>query len=494
MNNNQNGISPEQTKKNLWFFPLGTLGRDMMYNLFTNFILLYVLFTHQLTAAQLMAITVIMIVARVFDAFNDPIMGNIIERTRTRWGKFKPWMLIGILTTSIVIYLAFNVKLQGWSFVIFFAIIYLCYSITYTMHDISYWGIVPSLGKDSSLRDKFTSRTNLCAGIGGALASMLIPIFTTGTNAIGGNAQTAYGVVALIIAVLGPALMCFTIFGVKEDRSYMNNPAPKVSFKKIINTIKNNDQLLWITIIFLIQQIGNGLIAGGIGSTYVYFAFGYEGGLYTIFNTVGLLATAVLMITYPTIAKKTKRKSLMKTMLIVSLIGYALMLLVGLILPNTMVKFWIITIMSMAANLGNYCYYLVMMISILNTVEYNEYLHGERDDGIIASVRPFMTKLGSAFVVLITTLSYLACGVTKYTNQISDIEQQANLGQITEEIKMSQISDVIGNVSTLQTSGLLIVMTVIPAVLMIVCYVLYMKKYKLDEDEYDRIVGELAKR
>ena len=78
----QAGISEKQAKRNLWFFPLGTFGRDMIYNLFTNFILVYVLFTHNLTPAQLMAITGIMIGARVFDALNDPLMGNIIERCR----------------------------------------------------------------------------------------------------------------------------------------------------------------------------------------------------------------------------------------------------------------------------------------------------------------------------------------------------------------------------------------------------------------------------
>ena len=68
-----------RTKKNLWMFPLGTVGRDMTYTLFTNFILTYILFTRSLTAAQLSAITAIMVAARVFDALNDPIMGNIIN-------------------------------------------------------------------------------------------------------------------------------------------------------------------------------------------------------------------------------------------------------------------------------------------------------------------------------------------------------------------------------------------------------------------------------
>ena len=143
-------------KRNLWLFPLGTVGRDMLYQLFTNFLLVYVLFTRQLTAGQLMAITAIMVAARIFDALNDPIMGNIIERTRTKWGKYKPWLTIGIALTCVVVYLAFNVQLQGWAFVVFFGVIYFCYSIAYTMHDISYWGMIPSLGSDGAVRDQFT--------------------------------------------------------------------------------------------------------------------------------------------------------------------------------------------------------------------------------------------------------------------------------------------------------------------------------------------------
>ena len=73
-------------RRNLWTYPVGTVGRDMIYQLFTNYILTYTLFTRELTAAQLAAITGIMIAARIFDALNDPIMGNIIESTRTRFG------------------------------------------------------------------------------------------------------------------------------------------------------------------------------------------------------------------------------------------------------------------------------------------------------------------------------------------------------------------------------------------------------------------------
>ena len=98
--------------RNLLLFPVASIGRDMAYVLFTNFLLTYVLFTRQLSAAQLTAITAIMVGARIFDALNDPIMGNIVECTDSKYGKFKPWLVIGILCTSAVLIVTLNTSLQ----------------------------------------------------------------------------------------------------------------------------------------------------------------------------------------------------------------------------------------------------------------------------------------------------------------------------------------------------------------------------------------------
>ena len=483
-------------KKNLIMYPLGTIGRDMIYNLFTNFILTFILFTRKLDAAQLAAITAIIVGARVFDALNDPIMGNIIERTRTKCGKFKPWLAIGIVSTSIVVYLAFNTNLQGWSFIWFFGVIYFMYSITFTMHDISYWGMIPSLGTDSHVRNQFTSRATPFAGIGGAIAGFLIPRFTTGAGTIGGSASYAYGRIALVICIIAPLFLCFTIFGVRENRDYNKEKVPPVSFKKIFGTIGGNDQLLWIALIFLVQQIGNGLALGGLGSTYIYFDLGYQGGYYSNFSTFGLAATAVLMVLYPAISQKINRKPLMAIMILVSAIGYIAMFVIGAFMPsaNASLKCWLFTAGYMLANFGQYSFYLIMMISILNTVEYNELKHGERDEAIIASLRPFLTKLSSALVAVLTYVFYIVFGVLNYTNEISKFEQLTSMGEMTEAQKLGNIAGVITNVQSGQKLGLLVCITVVPFIFMFVSYILYKKHYKLDEDEYTRICGELQAR
>ena len=134
------------------------------------------------------------------------------------------------------------------------------------------------------------------------------------------------------------------------------------------------------------------------------------------------------------------------------------------------------------------------MISILNTVEYNEYKHGTRDEAIIASLRPFLTKLGSALIVVITSVSYMLFGVTEYTNQISSLENQASAGTITEEAKLAAIDSVTASVGSGAKTGLLITMVCLSAVLFLVSYFLYRKFYKIDEAEYDRICKVLAEK
>lgn len=481
-----------QDKKNLIYYPLGTVGRDMVYNLIAGFLFTYIMFTRELNNAQLAAVTGIMVFARVFDALNDPIMGNIIESTRTKWGKFKPWLLIGCVTTGFVIFFTFNSSFQGWAFIVFFGIMYIAYSITYTMSDISYWGMVPALSSNADMRNQLTSRATLFAGIGGTAVSIFVPMLTAGEKAIGGSAVKAYGIVALVIAILTPLFGAFTLCGVKEKNVATDTKTKeKVGIKHIIQIFMGNDQLRWMALIFLVQEVGNGLIIGGLGATYIYFEFGYDGGLYSLFTTVGMAATAVLMVAYPAISRKVTRKKLMSVMLVASLIGYTLMLVAGIVLPES-VKFYALTVGYMFGNFGNYCFYLIMMISIMNTVEYNEYKNGTREEGIITSLRPFITKMASALTVLITSVIYMILGVTNFTNKISEFENLASRGEITEAAKSAGIADVIGNVTGRETTGLLLCIAILPAVHMTVAYFLYKKKYKLDEDEYERICKELG--
>ena len=187
----------------------------------------------------------------------------------------------------------------------------------------------------------------------------------------------------------------------------------------------------------------------------------------------------------------------MDALMAIAGVGYVLMLVPGLLLPSgngVSLKFILITLGYMLANIGQFGFYLILMISIMNTVEYNELEHGSRDEGIIGSMRPFLTKMASALTVAIANITYICFNIIHYTNSIASLEQQANEGLITAEQKGAEIDVLLQGVARSQSVGLLLVMTVLPCALMFLSFVLYKKYYRLDEDEYERICRELSVR
>ena len=148
----------------------------------------------------------------------------------------------------------------------------------------------------------------------------------------------------------------------------------------------------------------------------------------------------------------------------------------------------------MAANFGQYGFYLIMMISIVNTVEYNQLKTTHRNEAIITSMRPLLTKMGSALVVALTSLTYLIFNVTEKTNEIASFEQQAEVGTITDAARLEGINKVIESVTTGQKNGLLLMMILIPLVFGFVSYLLYQRHYKLDEKTYEDICRQLEER
>ncbi len=163
-------------------------------------------------------------------------------------------------------------------------------------------------------------------------------------------------------------------------------------------------------------------------------------------------------------------------------------------MPPVMAGFWTLTIGYMLLAFGLYGFHLILMISIFNTVEYNELKTGNRREGIITSIRPFLTKLGCALVVVFTTLCYLMFRVTDFTNRIAGLEQAANQNLITTEAKNAEIAGIIQNVGKGQSIGMLLFMVIVPFVLLLASYLLYIRFYKLDEEKYAQILSELENR
>lgn len=487
--------------KNMLMFSLGTIGRDFLYFLFNSFLMTFILFTKTTDNKMLMVVGAIIVVARIFDALNDPIMGGIVENTRTKWGKYKPWQLLGAVLTGAVIISVFCVKLDGWSYIGFLAFAYLMFSITFTMNDISYWGMLPSLTSDEHERNKLTSCAQLLASAGVGLASLLIPLFTTGSLAKWG-APTGYKVIGIISAVLMVLFQLFTILGVKEKPLPPIKPdkSDRLTLKKMFQTIAKNDQLLWCALIMLIFSTGTSVVGSGLLTMYVYFEFGYEGG-YTLLIGIGYgIISTLFTATYPWLSKKFGRNKVLYSAGVAIILGFILMLIFALAIPTGAPKstewFTKFILIAIAYTIVGYGmgFYMIMVINMANTVEYNEWKYGQRNESLIFSLRPFTAKLSSALTQALVIGVYAVASITTYTNAISNIENEASKNLITNKVKMEKITEIINKVSLQDRQILVSCMCIIPIVFMIVALILYKKKCTLSETRLAEMVKETEAR
>lgn len=490
------GSQERLTSHNLWSFSLGGVGRDLMYQLFNTYMLTCILLTKGVNTAEFAIVGVVIMCCRIFDALNDPIMGSLIEITRTKWGKFKPWIMIGAISNSIVVFLMFWVPLKGMSFVIFFAIMYIVWSITFTMNDISYWSMLPSLTSHHEDRDKLSSIANICAGIGAGLATIIVPTLTTGSMTIGGSATTAFPVLAIVIGIIFIGCQLMTCICVKEKPLPPLDPnRPKVNpLKQIFKVLKGNDQLRWTAIIMFIHNLGSSIL-GGLSTWYVYFRFGYEGAMVSLFGILTGIAGAILVI-YPLLAKKFNRRQISKICLILIYIGYGAMLAIGLATQNVESDwvFYPIALSGAFWAIGQAVFYQVQTITIANSVEYNEWKTGNREEGIIFSIRPLAAKMGSAAQMGVVTVILSILGIADITDKISEQENLVNMGQITAEAKLANIEAIIAQVPQSTVNWLLVCMTVLPMIIMTITVILYLKKSILDEEMYERMRADIEAR
>ena len=487
-------LSPEDKlfKRNKWCYSLPGIGRDMAYVLYNSYLLTFILYTRQLTDKQFSAISIIMIACCIWDGINDPIMGGIIENTRTRFGKFKPWIIIGAATNAVMLAVIFTNRTTGWAFVGLFAVLYLLWDLTFTMNDISYWSMLSSLTSKAHQRDSITSLANLFAGLGNVLANALVPMLTAGKNTIGGNSIKAYAVIAVTISLVflvGQALVCVTV----KEPHVANTPLEeRIGIKKLVKVIISNDQLRWVALIMLLVNMGGGVVAA-LGANYIYLEFGYEGTKVTLFTAFYAGAAGLVYLIYPTLSKKIGRYKIALMSLIFTFAGYIALFLSGTFVEGD-IKFWMYCIEGMVVGFGFSLFYMVVSICLMNTIEYNEYKTGSRNEGIIFAVRPFMSKMSSALQKLITMVVYLSIGMLAITNGISHLEREANMGNITEAQKLSGISEILSGADPIMNVVLRCVIVLLPILLISIAYVLTKKKVSIDEAEYERMSAEIEQR
>lgn len=472
-------------KRTKWSYCIGATGRDMAYTLVSMFLLTYIQYTMKLTVAQYATISAIMVVCLIWDAFNDPLMGIIIENTHLKSGKFKPWILLGMLLNCLVIICLFTVRPEGWGFVAFFGVGYLLWGMTYTMNDISYWGMLPSLTSNPRERDVLVTIQGIFICIGQFSVAGLLP------TCVAGNAIMAYRIAAAAVAGCFFVFQLLTFFGVKE-RPARYEKGKALSLKDMFKIFARNDQLITAGVAHLLFQVGNGLLIM-IGMNFFYFEFGYTIGgdlifLFTVMYGLGTLAAEAL---FATLTSKFTRRQILTVATILVMVGYACFLSFGYILPKNVV---LLNIIGFVIFFAQGAYNMTMIVLLNNTIEYDEWKHMERHDSIISAVRSFATKLASAIDQGVMALILIISGVYALSQKISDLEVSAGTGAMSSDEVLSLAEGFISEATKGQLFVLRIGMVGVPMVVIFISYMLLRKKYIIDEKKYDEMLADISAR
>ncbi|PIE04247.1 MAG: sugar transporter [Spirochaetales bacterium] len=366
-------------RRNRYSFGLGTIGRDMVYSLISMYLMFYLTDILQLSNAVLWWITFIIMAARIFDALNDPVMGTIVDNTRTRFGKFKPWIALGALLSGIFTVLLFtDFGLSGRAYIAVFAVFYLLWGISFTANDIAYWSMLPALSFEQKEREKIGSFARICANAGLFLVVGLIVPVTSALGKLLGSMKSAYFVFSLALVGIMWLSQSITLFGVKPPPAPGKNSAGHTTLKGMIRAIFGNDQLLFTAVSMALFMIGY-VTTTSFGLYFFKYAYGNE-DMYSVFAVIlGVSQIAMNMLW----------------------IGAAGILLF----------------------VGQAFIQLLMLMFLADTVEYGQWKLGKRNESVTFALQPFINKMGGA----------IASGVVGIVVIISGINDAQSASDVTPE-------------------------------------------------------------
>ena len=451
-------------------YGLGAVGKDMVYMLSASYVLYYF---QDVCGVNAIAMGIILLAARVFDAFNDPIMGVVVAKTRTRWGKFRPWLMIGTITNAVMLYIMFAAppKLDGRGLVAYAAVTYILWGVTYTMMDIPYWSMIPAFTESGKERENLTTLARSCAGVGSAIITIvtMIAVHTLGGN----NERTGFRWFALIVAVLFILFITLTCINIKEKATIdMETPSIRQMFRALVQ----NDQAMTIVVTIVVINC-----AIYITSNLVIYFFKYDFGgtgwfnSYTVFNTFGgAIQILSMMIFFPVLRKFMNTIKVFYICLASAIIGYAILLVLAFTNMSSVFLLFIPAFFIFAAN-G--VLQVLTTIFLANTVDYGEMQNGRRDESVIFSMQTFVVKLASGIAALVASASLAIFRLS--SESTTEAEQTIDFAK---------------NVADSSKVGLRMSMTIVPVILLFVGLFWFRKKFILTDQKMEEITTAIREK
>ena len=435
-------------------FGIGAFGKDAVYAIVGTYLMMYL--TDYRSVAPAFVGTLFM-VARIWDAFNDPFMGMVVDNTRTKWGKFRPWIMVGTILNAIVLVLLFmDNGIEGKGYLVWCSVFYILWGMTYTIMDIPYWSMVPALTEDENERSQISAIPRIFASCAWLVINSFGLIMVTKLG--NGNDVKGFSILASIIAVIFIVASLVTCLTCKEQ--IVIPKAEKTTVKGMMNVLFKNDQVKVILGIALFFNI-----AYQLSNSFALYYFKYvaertyntegNGVLYPVYAGVAGFAQMGSMAILPFLSKKIGKKVSFFLASFCPVIGFALLWVFGYIMPKNIIG---VGVCSAIVNIGIGFMLVFITIILSEVVDYGEYKLGTRNESILFSMQTFVVKFAGAFSGFVSGIGLTIIGYK------ANIEQSA----FTE-------------------NGMRIIMFLIPAILSALCFLIYIKGYKLTPDFYKEV-------
>lgn len=431
------------SKKEKISYGLAGLGQNMIYNFSAAYIMIFYTDIMKLLPA---AVGTLMLIARVWDAINDPIMGSIVDNTKTKWGKLRPYLLAVPIPLAVFTILTFyNPDLNASTKLIYAYTTYIGWGMIYTVSDVPYWGLTAVMTPNSKERLSILSFARVLSNVGLAVAIILSPFII---SAFDGSA-TGYLVTAVIMSIIGAALFFLAFLNTKER---VVNTSQKQSLFKNLAAIKQNKPLLLLQSSRLLGAFRMGLAAAG-----TYFAkYNLNDELYySLLGGVLIISMILALLLTPTFSKVIKKKTLYQSSLILQAIAHLVLFFIGY--QNLYLVFGLLFVVGFAMGIND----IIMYNMVIDSIDYLQAKTNKRYEGVSFSLHTFTTKLQTAFALFAIGAILNGFGFIENTIQ-----------------------------STRSLSGIFLLLTVLPALASILSLV-PMIFYDLDEDQHKMILQQL---
>lgn len=364
-----------------------------------------------------LAVAFLMLGARIFDALNDPIMGSIVDRTRTKWGKCRPymkWMAFPIAIMTAICFLPWYPQSDGGFAAI--SVMYVVWGMIYTVADVPYWGLSTAMSNDTYRRGNLLTIARLFCTAGAGIVTVITPIITDNMTkgldpvAKGEMLKWIYFVIAIVCCVIAVPLFFLGFKNTTERNISTENPPSLGHNLKLL--FKNKPLML--------------IVLSGIGGA-ARMLFTYTGGLYfakyimdkesmySLFTMAIVPGGLIASLLVPWCTKKFGKRNTYIWSHIVGGVAMLIAFIVGIACDRgaytstatTVVLLIALVIAGIPSGFGN----IVTYAMIGDTVEYLELKTGERAEGICFAMQTLINKIGMAVGAFVGVLAYYMAGV-----------------------------------------------------------------------------------